>query len=50
MTKLNQDHTNNLNIPIIPREIKAVSKNFIIKKIQGKTILLQNSIRLSKKS
>jgi hypothetical protein len=65
LPKLNQDQVNYLNIPIITKEIEAVIKSLPLppqkkptktksknkkQTNQGQTVLVQNSIRLSKKS
>jgi hypothetical protein len=50
LPKLNQDQVNYLNIPITSKEIEAVIKSLPSKKAKGQMILVQNSIKLSKKS
>ena len=50
--KLNQDQINDINSPISPKEIEVVIKNLppTPSKKQGQMVLMQNSIRLAKKS
>ena len=38
--KLNQDQVNYLNNPITPKEIEAVIKNLLTKKVQGQMVLV----------
>jgi hypothetical protein len=51
ITKLNQDHVNDLNTPITPKEIEAVINSLQTKKkkAQDQMGLVQSSIRPSKK-
>jgi hypothetical protein len=46
--KLNQDQVNDLNTPISPKEIEAVSNSLPTKKAQNQMGLEQSSIRPSK--
>ena len=48
--KLNQDHINNLNSLITPKEIEIVIKSLPTKKAQDQMVLVKNSIRPSKKT
>ena len=48
--KLNQDQINNLNKPIIPKEIEVVTKSLQTKKDQDQMVLSQKSAKLSNKS
>ena len=49
--KINQDQLDHLNSPIIPKDIKGVIEILPIKKkAQDQIVLVQNSIRLSKKT
>ena len=50
ISKLNQDKVSNLNRPINHEEMKAVIKNLPTNKSPGLVGLVQNSIRISKKS
>jgi hypothetical protein len=52
VSKLNQDQVNYLNSPITPKQIEVVIKNLppTPPKKQGQMVLMQNSIRLAKKS
>ena len=47
--KLNQDQINDLNSPISPKEIEAVTNSLPTKKAQDQMGLVQSSIRPSKK-
>jgi len=49
-TKVNKDKVNYLNSPITLKEIDAVIKSLPIKITHGQMGLVQNSIRLSKKT
>ena len=48
-TKVNQDHVNDLNNPISPKEIEAVINSLPTKKAHDQMGLMQISIRPSKK-
>ena len=48
--KLNRDQRNDLNNPIIPKEIEAAIESLPTKKAQDEIILVQNSIRPTKKT
>jgi hypothetical protein len=48
--KLNQDQKNHLNSPITPEEMEAVIKILPKIKVKGQMILVQNSIRPSRKT
>ena len=51
ISKLNQDQINNLNRPIILKEIEDVlTAELKKKKAQGQMVSVQNSTRISKKS
>jgi hypothetical protein len=47
--KLNQDQINYLKSPITPKEINVIIKSLLTQKAQGQMVLVQNSIRPSKK-
>ena len=47
--KLNQDQVNDLNSPISPIEIEAVTNSLLTKKAQDQMDLVQSSIRPSNK-
>ena len=48
--KLNQDQIYHLNSPITPKEIKGVIESLPNKKSKDQMVLVQNSIRPSKKT
>jgi hypothetical protein len=48
--KLNQDQINNLNKPILTKEIEVVTKSLQTKKDQDQMVLSQKSAKLSNKS
>ena len=48
--KLNQDQIDHLNSPITPKEIEVVIEILPTKKAQDQMVLVQNSIRPSKKT
>ena len=50
VSKLNQDQINHVNSPITPKEIEAMDKISQPKKAQDQMGLVQNSIKLSKKT
>jgi hypothetical protein len=47
---LNQDHINDLNSPISPKEIETIINNLTTKKSTGAFGLVQSSIRPSKRN
>jgi hypothetical protein len=46
--KLNQDHVNDLNRPISPKEIEAVINSLPTKKAKDQMVLVHSSIKPSK--
>jgi hypothetical protein len=48
--KLNQDHINDLNTPISPKEIETVINSLPVKKAQDQMGLVQSSIGSSMKT